>query len=63
MFISRKTHGLKQFMNLLENVTKEVYTALNVSFFFFLPMYIVVQLLKNVKVHGRNSSISEVFKE
>lgn len=36
MFISSKTRGLKQFMNLLENVTKEVYAALNVAFFLFL---------------------------
>lgn len=36
MFISSKIHGLKQFMNLLGNVTREVYTALNVSFFLFL---------------------------
>lgn len=36
VFISSKIHGLKQFMNLLGNVTREVYTALNVSFFLFL---------------------------
>lgn len=47
-------------MNLLENLTKEVYVALKVSCFFSLAIYIVAQLLNNV--HDSNSSISEVFK-
>lgn len=53
-------------MNLLQNVAKRMYAALNVSFFFLLPFLDYVDCctaVTNVKVHGRNSSISKVFKE
>lgn len=36
VFVSSRIHGLKQFMNFLENVTGEVYDAFNVSFCLFL---------------------------
>lgn len=45
VFISSKVCGLEQFMKLLKNLTKEMYTPLNVSFLFPFTISFLCRLL------------------